>query len=144
MAQREGADAALGVEAYAYDPGLRVDEQVGLERLRCVEDREIAALLYQLHGQVERRERAERKPSAVRTPPPDESARLRQVARDSLAGKLGADARELAEYFLRDANGTPRNDEHSMLAFGRGYAKLSRALRQGSMQTGTANETPNP
>lgn len=132
MGQRDRADAALGVEAYAYDPGLRANELVGLDRLRGVEDREIAALLYSLHAHLERRERqAQQLAAAPRARPlvKSEPERLRQVARDALAGKLGADARELAEYFLRGEDGRDCAGEGALEAFGRGYAKLAKAQR---------------
>ena len=132
MGQRDRTDAALGVEAYAYDPGLRAGDQVGLDRLRCVEDREIAALLYKLHGHVERRAQLElQQVVAARVRPivKTEPERLRQVARDALAGKLGSDARELAEYFLRSDDGRDCANAGALEAFGRGYAKLARGHR---------------
>jgi hypothetical protein len=117
------ARTAGGVEAYRYDPRLRFDAQVGLERLRCVKDREIAGLLFKLYGYVERRELARSaatKPLVVKT----QSERWRQIAIDALAGKRGAEAREFAEYLLKGDDGRDHLDEGSVRAFARGYEKL--------------------
>lgn len=112
-----------GAEAYAFDPQLRADALVGLERLRSVEDREIAGLLFKLYRHLERRELAQTsapKPPIVKT----QSERWTQVALNALAGKCGIEARELAEYFLKGDDGRDQLDEASVKAFARGYEKL--------------------
>ena len=43
-----------GPEAYPYDPGLRIESQRGLDRLRCVADRALAANLFVLFEAAER------------------------------------------------------------------------------------------
>jgi len=49
-----GRTAADGPEAYPYDPSLRMDSQRGLDRLRCVADRALAANLFVLFETAER------------------------------------------------------------------------------------------
>jgi hypothetical protein len=41
-------------EAYPYDPNLKIDALSGLERLRCIADRELAAHLFILFEQAQR------------------------------------------------------------------------------------------
>ena len=55
---------ARGVEAYPYDPLLRPETQRGLDRLRCVSDRALAAMLYELFVVAERN--CERAPRSAR------------------------------------------------------------------------------
>ena len=51
--------AATGVEAYPYDPSLRIETQRGLDRLRCFADRALAANLYAVFEVAEHNTEAE-------------------------------------------------------------------------------------
>lgn len=42
-----------GAERYPYDPRLRVEMQVGLDKLRCIPDRELAQTLFNFHKALE-------------------------------------------------------------------------------------------
>jgi len=84
---------APGVEAYPYDPLLRPGTQRGLDRLRCVSDRALAAMLYELF-QVAERNTSEAAAAARQHARVCEQ--LRQLASRALEGALGPKASELA------------------------------------------------
>jgi hypothetical protein len=118
------APAEVGVEAYPYDPTLRLERQVGLDRLRCIEDRRLAAELYLLYVFAQQNQR-----NRLRAPqqaPGRKVEGFRVIARRALAGEFGCDARELAEYVLLDEAGRERMDELSLREFARGFKKLRR------------------
>jgi hypothetical protein len=125
-----GADSSArteaGVEAYGYDPTLRLEQQSGLDRLRCVQDRDLATVLYKLYFHAERRARTPQACRAARPLPNIHLQRLRVAADRARAGELGSDARELAEYVLRDEAGRERSDECALREFGQALAKLQR------------------
>jgi hypothetical protein len=112
-----------GVEAYAYDPALRLHEQRGLDRLRCVEDREIAGLLYNIYLL------AERNRARVHAAPADKRGGLigvRLLARRALDGELGFAARELASNMLLDELGCELAHDNALAAFARAFKRLPR------------------
>ena len=130
MAERDGRGDACaregrGSDAFAYDPARRASEQSGLDRLRCVADREIAELLFKLYGHIKKRETAlaDRK---VRAPAEQGLERLRNVGRRALAGDLGPDLQDLAEHLLRDECGRERTDDESFRAFCGALARFHR------------------
>ena len=114
---------ARGVEAYPYDPLLRPETQLGLDRLRCVSDRALAAMLYELF-QVAERNTSEavaraRQHAQVRE-------QVRQLASRALGGDLGPKARELARATLLDERGARFNDDRALRHFARAFRELQR------------------
>jgi len=105
-AQRSASDNVLGAESYPYDPTLRLESQRGLDRLRCVPDRALAADFFAIFQAAERntavamlaeREQAHR----------DEAERkgLSTLAARALAGDFGSDEKKLSTHLLLDENG---------------------------------------
>jgi hypothetical protein len=112
-----------GVEVYSYDPTLCVHEQAGLDRLRCIADREMAAVLYNIYVLVERnRARARPTPAA----PHEGAIGLRVLATSALDGEFGYAARELASNLLIDEHGREIADERALKEFWRAFRKLPR------------------
>lgn len=105
------ATAATGAESYPFDPSLRIEMQTGLDRLRCVQDRSLAAVLYELYVHSERQwgdERLAREAEHEgRRAAQDERRRLVTLTQRALSGELGIEARELAERLLLDDEGKP-------------------------------------
>jgi hypothetical protein len=118
------ADAVAGAEGYPFDPALRAEEQRGLDRLRCIKDRQLASYLYQLHAVAERNSKSAR-PTLERSAPLSVFA-IRATAERALAGEFGCEARELAEYLLLDETGRPRMEARSLREFAQAFAKLRR------------------
>ncbi|MEO8902617.1 MAG: hypothetical protein ABI488_11475 [Polyangiaceae bacterium] len=114
---------ARGLEAYPYDPMLRPETQRGLDRLRCVSDRALAAMLYELF-QVAERNTAEAAAAAQRHARVREQ--LRQLANRALEGDLGPKASELARAALLDERGSHINDEGALRHFARAFRELQR------------------
>jgi hypothetical protein len=109
-----------GPEAYPYDPSLRMESQRGLDRLRCVADRALAANLFVLF------EAAERNSAAAAVGDFELEARrmaelkaLQTLAARALQGQLGPKPKELADSLLVDERGERVTDERSLrdLAF---------------------------
>ena len=119
-----------GPEAYPYDPSLRMESQRGLDRLRCVADRALAANLFVLFEAAERNSAAaatsDREHQAQRA---TERQALQRLAVRAVEGELGPKPKELADSLLVDARGERVTDEHSLREF-------AVALRQLSLLTG--------
>jgi hypothetical protein len=120
---RADAARARGAEAYPFDAALCPDTQRGLDRLRCVSDRALAAVLYELF-QVAERNTAEAAADAQRHARVREQ--LRQLANRALGGDLGPKASELARAALIDERGARINDEGALRHFGRAFCELQR------------------
>lgn len=90
---------------YPYNAGLRVEMQVGLEKLRCVPDRELAQQLYDLHvycepkwakgGVAEKWREAE-----ARKRDDDDLAHLTSLAERAFKGEFGEPLKQLANQVL--------------------------------------------
>ena|SRR6478752_134197 len=126
-AQRSASDNALGAESYPYDPALRLESQRGLDRLRCVADRALAADFFAIFQAAERnseaaivatREQAHR----------DEAERnqLRVLADRALAGEFGLDEKKLATHVLLDERGRCGTDLRALREFKRALIQLKR------------------
>jgi hypothetical protein len=114
---------AAGAEDYPFDPRLLIHEQTGLDRLRCISDREIAAVLYSLYMLQERKR--------VSAPAPRPSAStprvgLRVLAMRALGGELGFAAEELATNLLVDESGRENITERTLRDFARAFRNLPR------------------
>ena len=122
--------AVPGVEAYPYDPSLRLESQRGLDRLRCFADRALASNLYAIfkaaehnsETEVEQKRERERRLKTSHT-----SVRL--AGERALNGELGPDAKELAEHLLVDHNGSRLAGELQLAEFARALAKLRQLER---------------
>lgn len=120
-------DRNKGVEAYPYDPTLRLESQHGLDRLRCFADRALAADFFAVFQAAERntrseiaaeRERAQRREARLQS--------LRTLAARAFEGELGPEPQELAAHLLVDEHGARATDEHSLREFARALAQLRR------------------
>jgi hypothetical protein len=115
---------APGVEAYAYDPTLCLHEQTGPDRLSCIADREMAAVLYNIYVLLERnRARSCTGPTAKH----EGALGLRILATRALNGEFGYAARELASNLLIDEHGREIAEECALREFWRAFRNLSRA-----------------
>ncbi|MFZ5894773.1 MAG: hypothetical protein ACOY0T_27160 [Myxococcota bacterium] len=114
---------AAGVEDYPFDPKLLIHEQTGLDRLRCISDREMASVLYSIY-MLQERNRA----SAPAATPPASTPRvgLRVLATRALRGELGFAAQELATNVLVDESGRENVTEETLQYFGRAFRNLPR------------------
>jgi hypothetical protein len=115
---------AASVEDYPFDPTLLIHEQSGLDRLRCLSDRELAAVLYSLYML-----QARNRDSATTATPPPSTPRvgLRVLAMRALSGELGSAAQELATNLLVDECGRENVTERALQDFGRAFRNLPRA-----------------
>ena len=108
-----------GPEAYPYDPGLRIESQRGLDRLRCVADRALAATLFELFVAAERTSAAAAEgASELETRRMTELKALKTLAARALEGEPGAEPKELADSLLLDERGERVTDERSLREFG--------------------------
>ena len=114
---------AASVEDYPFDPTLRIHEQCGLDRLRCISDRELAAVLYSLYML-----QARNRDSAPTATPPASTPRvgLRVLAMRALGGELGFVAQELATNLLVDESGRENVTEQTLRDFARAFRNLPR------------------
>ena len=119
-----------GVEAYPYDPTLRLESLRGLDRLRCFPDRALAADFLAVFEAAERntedaisaeREGAQRRASELRG--------LRALATRAFDGELGPRPQELATHLLLDERGTRATDEHALREFVHALRQLRRLER---------------
>jgi hypothetical protein len=126
-AQRAASDSVLGAETYPYDPTLRLESQHGLDRLRCVADRALAADFFAIYQATERnteaaivaaREQAERDEA--------ERRRLAVLADRALAGEFGSDEKKLAAHVLLDERGRCATDLRALREFRRALIQLKR------------------
>lgn len=107
-----------GPEAYPYDPTLRMETQRGLDRLRCVADRGLAASLFVLFEAVERNSAAAAADDQeLRAQRATELEALQRIARRALQGELGSTPKELADSLLLDERGQRVADERSLREF---------------------------
>jgi hypothetical protein len=120
------ATTADGLEAYPYDPSLKMDALSGLERLRCIADRELAAHLFILFEHAQRNTQAAARGAASR-PCEFDTERLRLLAARALGGELGSEPKELAECMLSDEAGTL--DDRSVREFLMALRELRRLSR---------------
>jgi hypothetical protein len=118
---------ANGAEAYPYDARLRLESQHGLDRLRCVADRALAADFYALFVAVERNvEAADRAERAQAQKDEAERKQLCVLATKALAGKFGSDEKKLATHLLVDETGRSATDLRSLREFKRALIQLKR------------------
>src|SRR4051812_21746043 len=126
-AQRSAGDSVLDAESYPYDPTLRLESQRGLDRLRCVADRALAADFFAIFQAAERnteaadlakREQAQRDET--------ERKRLAAMAAPALAGEFGTDERKLAAHVLLDARGQCATELRPLREFKRALIQLKR------------------
>lgn len=113
--------APPGPEDYPFDPSARVEQLRGLERLRGIADRKLAAHLFTLYLLADRNSSEK---GASRSGPAMSVEGSRRLAARALNGEFGAEGRELAEYFLLDGAGCERVDEESLRAFARALHSL--------------------
>jgi hypothetical protein len=114
---------AAGVEDYPFDPKPLIHEQTGLDRLRCISDRELAAVLYGLYMlQARNRGSAPTIPPRASAPSPG----LRVLAMRALGGELGFAAQELATNLLVDESGRENVTERTLRDFARAFRNLPR------------------
>jgi hypothetical protein len=120
-------NCAKGAEAYPYDPTLRLESQRGLDRLRCVPDRALAADFFALFQAAERntvaataaeREQAQRDKAELK--------RLCALAARALEGDFGADEKKLATHLLLDERGRCATELPSLREFKRALIQLKR------------------
>ena len=116
-----------GVEAYPYDPTLRLESQQGLDRLRCFADRALAADFFLMFQAAERNsenaikaegERAQRRDAKLQS--------LRTLAARAFEGELGPQSKELAAHMLLDERGSRATDERSLQEFAFALRQLRR------------------
>src|SRR6478735_1795925 len=114
-----------GPEEYPYDPSLRMESQRGVDRLRCIADRALAANLFVLFEAAERNSAAataaDRELEARRA---TELEALRHLATRAFQGEIGPKSKELADSLLLDERGERVADERSLLDFGFGLRQL--------------------
>ena len=108
------AITAQGPEAYPYDPNLKMDALSGLDRLRCIADRELAAHLFILFEHAQRNTQVASR-GAASLPHEFDTERLRLLAARALRGELGSKPKELAECMLSE--GTGKLDDRSVREF---------------------------
>lgn len=114
---------AAGVGDYPFDPKLLIHEQSGLDRLRCISDREIAAVLYSLYMLQERNRGSDPAPTPSASTP---RVGLRVLAMRALGGELGFAAEELATNLLVDESGRENITERTLRDFARAFRNLPR------------------
>ncbi|HEX3854403.1 MAG TPA: hypothetical protein VHW01_25750 [Polyangiaceae bacterium] len=116
-----------GPEAYPYDPSLRMDAQRGLDRLRCVADRALAANLFVLFEAAERNSAAATAADReVETRRMAELKASQALAARALEGELGPKPKELADSPLVDERGARVTDERSLREFAFALRQLCR------------------
>jgi len=119
---------------FPYNPRLRIEMQVGLDRLKCIKDRALAAVLYDLYFYAERNSSDPRMREQLQREAEDqERQKLEAVANSALTGKLGKDAQVIAEEILHDRSGwggpKRRRDLPSLREFDRELTALRRKQR---------------
>jgi len=116
-----------GPEAYPYDPGLQIDSQRGLDRLRCVADRALAAILFVLFEAAERNSAAATAgASELETRRITGLEALKTLAARAHEGGLGAEPKELADSLLLDERGERVTEERSLREFAFALRQLRR------------------
>jgi hypothetical protein len=115
----------FGADAYQFDPSLRIQEQSGLDRLRCIEDRELADVLYRIYMLREEGGARGSSAPAPRTLAP-RTIGIRVLATRALTGELGFAAQELATNLLVDESGRENVTERTLQDFARAFRNLQR------------------
>ncbi len=116
-----------GPEAYPYDPSLQIESQRGLDRLRCIADRALAADLFELFEAAERNSAAAAAgASELETRRMTELKALKTYAARALEGELGTKPKELADSLLLDERGERVTDERSLREFAFALRQLRR------------------
>src|SRR4051794_8501203 len=101
--ERSATDGVLGAKCYPYDPTLRLESQRGLDRLRCVADRALAADFFAIFHAAERNTEAAIVAAREQTERDEaERTRLAALADRALAGEFGLDEKKLAAHVLLD------------------------------------------
>lgn len=115
-----------GAEDYPFDAKLLIHEQSGLDRLRCISDRELAAVLYSLYvlQQRNRGSTPTATPPASTAPASTPRIGLRVLAMRALGGELGFAAQELATNLLVDESGRENATERTLRDFARAFRNL--------------------
>ncbi len=112
---------------YPFDPTLRFQSQRGLDRLRCVSDRALAADFFAIFQAAERnteaailaeREQANREHAELK--------RLSSLVTRALVAELGSDEMKLATHLLLDEKGRCATDLRSLREFKRALIQLKR------------------
>jgi len=120
-------DSALGAAAYPYDSTLRLESQHGLDRLRCVADRALAADFFAIFQAAERNTEAAILAKREQSHREEvERKRLHSLATRSLAGEFGSDEKKLATHLLLDEGGRCATDLCSLREFSRSLNQLKR------------------
>lgn len=120
----------MGAERYPYDPRARMDELDGLDRLRAIEDRAMAASLFEVWQAIERNERDPQRAARDRQAAAQkERDRLRTLAHAAIVGRYGTKPKELAQHLLFDDRGQRREDTRSLEEFERAFTELRRQRR---------------
>lgn len=121
------SDSISGAEAYPYDPSLQLESQRGLDRLRCIPDRTLAADFFAIFQAAERntesailaeREQADREQGELK--------KCSALATRALAGEFGLDEKQLATHLLVDQRGRCATDLRSLSDFKRALVQLRR------------------
>ena len=116
-----------GAEAYPYDPTLRLESQRGLDRLRCVPDRALAADFFAIFQAAERNtEEATRAEREQAQRDEAERKRLCALAARALDGEFGSDEKGLAVHLLLDERGRCATDLRPLREFKRALIQLKR------------------
>jgi hypothetical protein len=119
---------------YPFDPRLRVEMQVGLDKLRCVPDRELAQVMYELHVALEPKwkspEAKKWREEDARNREDQELERLLGLAARAFKGEFGEPAKQLAEHVLLAESGYGRRERRTDLPSLREFDVEFRKLRK--------------
>lgn len=118
---KDGQGQTRGAELYPFDPSLRADQASGLDRLRCIADRNYASVLFDIYLLAERNEALAKQENCAAEKTARIRSRIRLLAREALAGELGDEAHELARHVALGADGRVCDDDRTL-------AELARAL----------------
>ncbi len=122
-----GRATSEGPEGFPFDPTLDPESQQGLDRLRCIADRALAANLFVLYAAAERNTVAAATGNRdLQTQRVNQLRVLQTVATRALTGELGPKSKELADSLLLDERGDRRSDERSLREFAFGLRELRR------------------
>lgn len=103
--ERAGIFKPKSAAEFPFDPSLRIDDQEGLDKLRCEPDREFAEVLFEQYMRLETTywgtEGAERDRERRRCREEDkEVARIVPLAQRAFKGEISIDAKLLAQRVL--------------------------------------------
>jgi len=121
---------------FPYNPDLRVEMQVGLDKLRCIADRGQAAALYLLYVSLEPKwkkggEAAKWREEDERAREDADLERLQAIADGAFMGRFGDEAKQLAQHLLMSEGYKPqrRTDLPALREFDLEFRKLRRPHR---------------